>query len=131
MMRCLDTPKPRPYKSRPLWVAALLMLWGPVALGETVLGAQLPDGAQKVGQNRYRVVEDWEAILKYYKTVYSTGQFPRKPIVNQPGIKAIHITNPSGKGFLGLNIYEANDEVRIYILPAPPPPPPKPTKKKK
>jgi len=39
-------------------------------------------------------------------------------IVNQPGIKAIHIANPSGKNFEGLNIYQTNEEVRIYIVPA-------------
>ena len=32
-------------------------------------------------------------------------------------MKAVHIVNPSGKKFEGLNIYEANDEVRIYIVP--------------
>jgi Na+-transporting NADH:ubiquinone oxidoreductase subunit NqrC len=31
----------------------------------------------------------------------------------------VHIANPSGKGqWEGLNIYEANDEVRIYVVPA-------------
>ncbi len=79
-------------------------------------GVQLPDGAQKVGENRYRVQGDWEATEKYFKTVYPPSAFPRKPIVNQPGIKAVHIVNPSGKGFEGLNIYEANDEVRIYVV---------------
>jgi hypothetical protein len=45
-------------------------------------------------------------------------QFPRKPVVNQPGVKAVHISNPSGRGaWEGLNIYEANDEVRIYVVP--------------
>ena len=104
------------------------------ASGESVLGAQLPDGAQKVGENRYRAPENYEETLKYYRTVYPPAQFPRKAIVNQPGVKAIHIANSGGKQFEGLNIYEANDEVRIFIVPADgakqPAKKPKPVKKK-
>jgi len=88
------------------------------ARSETVHGAHLPDGAQKVGENRYRVSQDFETTMKHYKAVYSPANYPRTMIVNQPGIKAVHIANPSGKNFEGLNIYQANDEVRIYIVPA-------------
>ena len=88
----------------------------------------MPDGAQKVGENRYRAPHDFEETLKYYRTVYPVQAYPRKSIVNQPGVKAVHIVNPSGKNFEGLNIYEANDEVRIYVVPVPPPPP-KPVRK--
>ena|ERR1700682_796104 len=85
---------------------------------ETVHGALLPDGAQKVGENRYRAQQDFDAVLKHYKVVYPPSSFPRTMIVNQPGIKAIHIANPSGKNFEGLNIYQTNEEVRIYVVPA-------------
>ena len=52
-------------------------------------------------------------------TALPATQYPRKSIVNQPGVKAVHIANPSGKGaWEGLNVYEANDEVRIYVVPA-------------
>ncbi|MFY2561457.1 hypothetical protein ACN469_27915 [Corallococcus terminator] len=116
MMRALDTMKRHFYKARPL-SAALCALWVAGASAEVVSGAQLPDGAQKVGENRYRVPKDFEATLDYYRSVYSTSNYPRRQIVNQPGVKAVHITNPSGKNFAGLNIYEANEEVRIYIVP--------------
>jgi hypothetical protein len=99
-----------------LFCAGLLLLAG-IARGETVHGAQIPDGSQKVGENRYRAKEDYEGTLKYYKTIYPPAQYPRRQIANQPGIKAVHISNPSGKNFEGLNIYLANDEVRIYIVP--------------
>jgi hypothetical protein len=56
--------------------------------------------------------------MKYYRSVYPVNAYPRRSIVNQPGVKAVHIVNPSGKNFEGLNIYEANEEVRIYIVPA-------------
>ena len=129
MTRALDSLRGHFYKARPLW-AALAALWVTAAGAETVSGAQLPDGAQKVGENRYRAPHDYEETLKYYRTVYPAQAFPRKPIVNQPGVKAVHIVNPSGKNFEGLNIYEANDEVRIYIVPVPPPPPkPAPVRK--
>jgi hypothetical protein len=78
-----------------------------------------------VGENRYRPKEDFEGTLKYYKTIYPPAHYPRKQIANQPGIKAVHISNPSGKNFEGLNIYVANDEVRIYIVPVVEAPKPK------
>jgi hypothetical protein len=89
------------------------------AMGETELGAQLPDGARKVAERRYKAPSDFEGTLKYYKNVYPASSHPRKEIVHQPGIRAVHIPNTSGKGgWEGLNIYEANDEVRIYVVPA-------------
>ena len=89
-----------------------------VAHAETVLGVQLPDSARKVAELRYRVSEDWERINKFFKEHYSSSSYPRKHIVNQPGVKAFHIVNPSGKGWEGINVYEANDEIRLFIVPA-------------
>jgi hypothetical protein len=87
--------------------------------GEVELGAQLPEGARKVAERRYRSSTDWEGTLKFYKTTYPSPQYLRKPIVNQPGIKALHIANSTGRGsWEGLNIIEANEEVRIYVVPA-------------
>ena len=116
--------------TRSLLVAAPLLLASALVRGETVHGAQLPDGSQKVGENRYRAKEDFEAVLKYYRTVYPVATHPRKQIVNRPEVKAVHITNPSMKNFEGLNIYVANDEVRIYVIPVAETKPVKPTKKK-
>jgi hypothetical protein len=117
----LDTPTRALYKPRPLSRAAaglLVVLWAGAVAAETVNGAHLPDGAQKVGENRYRASDDFKGTLKHYDSVYPKSAYPRRNIVNQPGVKAVHIVNPSGKNFEGLNIYEANDEVRIYIVPA-------------
>jgi hypothetical protein len=128
MARALDSLSSRFYKPRPFWVVTVVAaLWMTGAGAEVVSGAQMPDGAQKVGENRYRAPGDFEETLKYYRTVYPAQAYPRRSIVNQPGVKAVHIVNPSGKNFEGLNIYEANDEVRIYVVPAAPPP--KPAKK--
>ncbi len=106
------------------WIRGSLALFACTSIGlavisraETVHGAHLPDGAQKVAENRYRVAQDFDTTMKHYKAVYSPSNYPRTMIVNQPGVKAVHIANPSGKGFEGLNIYQANEEVRIYIVP--------------
>jgi len=114
----LDTPGVGFDKSRPARaVAAAVLLLAGVARAEILDGVQLPDKTSKVGERRYRVPQDWENTLKYFKTVYPTATYPRRSIVNQPGVKAIHIANPSGKGWAGLNVYEANDEVRVYVVP--------------
>ena len=118
-------------KQRPGWLVlffATSIGFAGISRAETVHGANLPDGAQKVAENRYRVAGDFETTIKHYKSVYPPANYPRTMIVNQPGIKAVHIANPSGKGFEGLNIYQANEEVRIYIVPVAET---KPTKKKK
>lgn len=116
MIRALDSRKAFSYKARPLG-AVVVALWAAVAAAEAVSGAQLPDGSQRVGENRYRAPGDFEKTLEYYKVVYPVGSYPRRSIVNQPGVKAVHISNPSGKNFEGLNIYETNDEVRLYVVP--------------
>jgi hypothetical protein len=128
MIRALDSLQGLFYKARPLG-AVVTALWLSTAAAEVVSGAQIPDGSRKVGENRYRAPGDFEKTLEYYKVVYPVSAFPRRAIVNQPGVKAVHIVNPSGKNFEGVNIYEANDEVRIYIVPQPAAPAAKPPKK--
>jgi len=114
-MKTIDTPRSSFYNARPLTVA--LLLCAGIANADQVSGAQLPDGSEKVGELRYKAREDFEGVTKYYKSVYPPAAYPRKWIVNQPSVKAVHIVNPSGKNFEGLNIYQANDEVRIYVVP--------------
>ena len=118
-MARLDRQRRAFYTARPLrlWGAVLVGLWTAAAGAEVVGGAQIPDGAQKVGENRYRAPDTFDKTLEYYRAVYGVSDYPRRQIVNQPGVKAVHISNPSGKNFEGLNIYEANEEVRIYIVP--------------
>jgi hypothetical protein len=117
-MTSLDSSEARRYIARPLAMGLLgvALCLGAGARADVIGGVQLPNGVVKVGENRYRSPTDFEGTLKYFKTVYPSERFPRKSIVNQPGVKAIHISNPSGKVFEGLNVYESNDEVRIYIL---------------
>lgn len=96
----------------------LALLTSSVWASETELGAELPSGSRKVAERRYRSSADFEGTMKFYRTAYPAKDFPRKSIINQRGIKALHIANDSGRGgWEGLNIYEANDEVRIYVVP--------------
>ena len=110
--------------------------WAGSAAAQRVVvhGVQLPDGSEKVGENRYRSSRrDFEQTLDYFKATLPAGNYPRRSIVNQPGVKAVHIANPSGRKFEGINIYQANDEVRIYVIAAEPPkkaPPKKKAEKK-
>ncbi len=116
----LDTSDLGSYKAAGCWAlaAALGMLVSGAAWAEVLDGVQFPDRTTKVGERRYRVPQDWENTMKYFKTAYPSAQFPRRTIVNQPGVKAIHLANPDGHGgWVGLNIYEANDEVRVYVVP--------------
>lgn len=117
-MRLLDTPGGRFYKRALFGALLAVWSWSGQAAEVVVHGALLPGSAQKVGENRYRVQEDYETVVKFYRTAYPASAYPRKLIVNQPGVKATHIANPNGKNFEGLNIYQANDEVRIYVIPA-------------
>ena len=96
------------------WLVAALVMGTAAQAGEPGV---LPDSARKVAENRYKAAGDLEAVMKFYKTALPATAYPRKHIVNQPGIKALHIANPTGKnGWEGLNISENNDEVRIYVV---------------
>ena len=100
------------------WILVIVVLLGGAARAESVLGCQLPESARKVAELRYRVSEDWERIRKFYSQTYPSKTHPWKHIVNQPGVKGFHIVNPSGKGWEGINVYEANDEIRVFVVPA-------------
>lgn len=106
---------------RAVWraLSVLVVTLGLTAQAETELGAILPENARKVAEHRFKSPNDFDGTIKFYKTKYPDATNNRTKIVNQPGVHAVHIANTSGKGgWEGLNIYEANDEVRIYVVPA-------------
>ncbi len=84
-----------------------------------VAGALLPDGAEKVAENRYRIPRSWDETIRFYRQTYSP-RYTRRPIADQPGVKAVHLDNPDAKPgsgtWDGLNIYETKGEVRIFVL---------------
>ncbi len=99
-------------------LAALLLAVPGLALAEKVAGAVLPDGAVRIGENRYRVPKDYEDTLKYYRAVYSKAKFPRRLITDTGTVKAIHIVNPDAKPgqWEGLNVYEVKNRTRVFVL---------------
>ncbi len=103
-------------------LAAVLLAVPGAGLAEKVAGAILPDEVKAIGEGRYRVDKSYEDTLKFFKSVYPPGRYPRKPIANQPGIRAVHIENPEARpgGWEGLNVYELRGETRIFVLVAPP-----------
>ncbi len=102
-------------------LAAALLGTPVTARAEKVAGATLPDGAKPVEPRRYRVEKTYEETLNFFKSVYPVAKYPRQAIVNQPGIKAIHIANPEARpgGWEGLNVYELRGETRVFVLVAP------------
>lgn len=106
-------PVPR-YKA----ALAVLFLSAPaVVRAEKVAGAVLPDEAEKVAENRYRIPKSYEDTLKFFKTVYGP-RYARKPIADTPTVKAEHIENPDAKPgqWEGLNVYELKNETRVFVL---------------
>ena len=114
----LDTMKPGSYKSRPLALAVACVVFAPAvaqAAATHAHGLILPGGVQEVGENRYRASESYEDTLKYFDKTYKG--IPRKAIVNQPGIRAMHFESVDPKsGYEGFNVYEKDKEVRIFII---------------
>jgi len=97
---------------------AAVFLALPALAAEKVAGATLPDDARQVAENRYRVDKSYEETLRFFRSVYPPARFPRKPIVSQPGVKAVHIANPEARAgsWEGLNVYELKGETRVFVL---------------
>jgi hypothetical protein len=98
-------------------LAALLLALPGAVLAEKVAGAVLPDEATKVGENRYRIGRTYDDTIKFYRQVYP-GRYERRAIVDQPGVKAVHIVNPDARPgtWEGLNVYEIKGETRVFVL---------------
>lgn len=102
-----------------LLIAVLVSLFGTVAQAANTgsLGVSLPNGAVRISENRFRLPEGLESTLKWYKSVYSPERYKRKLIVNQPGLKAYHVSNPDPKSeWDGFNVYSYQGETRLYVL---------------
>lgn len=99
-------------------LAGLLLLLPVLVLADVrVAGAALPDGAEKVAENRYRIPKSWDETIRFYRQNYPP-RYTRRAIVEKPGVKAVHIANPDARpgSWEGLNIYEAKGGVRIFVL---------------
>lgn len=99
-------------------LAALLVALPGIALAEKVAGAALPEDARKIGEYRYQVDRKYEDVLKFFRSTYPPARYSRRPIADQPGVKAVHIENPDAKpgSWEGLNVYELKGETRVFVL---------------
>jgi len=106
------------YKAALTAVTVLLVGFPGAALAEKVAGAILPDDAVKVGDARYEVPRSYEETLKFFRQVYGPGKFRRRPIADQPTVKAVHIENPDARPgqWEGLNVYELKGVTRVFVL---------------
>ena len=105
------------------WLLIAAALAAP-AEGFKARGFILPDGAVKIDDDRYRLPAPWDDTIKYYRRAYPASKYPRHNLRSQTPVRAVHIDNPSGVEWDGVNIYEASrGEVRLYILPGKEPAP--------
>jgi hypothetical protein len=112
----LDSPSLCSYIAA-LVFGACFLVSTPVAAGNQLIvkGAVLPSGSQQVGEDRYKSPSNYKDTLTWLDKQYRSN--PRKTIVNQPGIRGIHIVNDSGKGeWEGLNVYELDGETRFFVV---------------
>ncbi len=99
-------------------LAALLLVLPALASAEKVAGAILPDDAVRIADNRYRVARSYDETLRFFRQTYGPARYARRPIADQPGVKAVHIENPEAKpgSWEGINVYELKGESRVFVL---------------
>jgi hypothetical protein len=99
-------------------LAAFLLAIPGITLAEKVAGLTLPDDARRIGENRYQLDRKYEEAIRHFRSALPPGRYPRRPIADQPGVKAVHIENPEAKpgSWEGLNLYELKGETRLFIL---------------
>ena len=98
--------------------AFLLSVAAHGAEGFKARGFSLPDGAVKIDEDRYRLSQPWDEAVKFYRRAYPAAKYPRRNLRSQTPVRAVHIENPGGGEWDGVNLYEVSrGEVRLYILP--------------
>jgi hypothetical protein len=113
------------------WVALLAATAAVAAEGFKARGFILPDGSVKIDEDRYRLTQPWDEAVKFYRRAYPPGKYPRRTLHSQTAVRALHIENPGGTDWEGVNLYEAGrGEVRVFILAPVAPPAAQPAKGK-
>ncbi len=99
-------------------LAAALLAAPGLAVAERVAGAIIPDESTRIGDNRYRIERSWDETLRFFRQTYSPAKYTRRPIADQPGLRAVHIENPDARPgtWEGLNVYELKGETRVFVL---------------
>lgn len=90
------------------------------AWAATVHGAAVIEGAVKVDEDRFKSPQDWDKTIRFFRSVY--GRQPGivwRSIASTPKVKAIHIANTRrGQSWEGINIYQTEGEVFIFVIKA-------------
>ena len=70
-------------------------------------------------QGRYESSRNFDDTVQYYYRKFrGTGLARWKNIVNLPTVRAKHLQSKQDKSkWLGINIYESEGKVRIYVIP--------------
>lgn len=87
---------------------------------ELPIEAPVPSGAQPLAdKGRYRSPRTYDETLDFYRRSFAPiGGIKWRNIVSMPGIKAKHVESLRKKThWEGINVYEKQGEVRIYVIP--------------
>lgn len=91
-----------------------------LAAAELPTEAPVPAGSVPLAEHgRYRSARPYDDTLDFYRRIFAqTGGVRWRNIINVPGIKAKHVDSLRKKtNWEGINIYEKQGEVRIFVLP--------------
>jgi hypothetical protein len=94
-----------------------------VTLLLSALDAPIVPGAQALPEaGRYESRQSYEDTLDYYRRYFrSRGGVRWQSIVNRPEVRAKHLQNLStGSTWSGINIYEHQGKVYVFVLPRAP-----------
>ena len=101
-----------------MFLALLLTLAAPDT--DHYLGAPLLPGAHAEDEpGRYRAGRNYEDTVEFYERLYKGNpKYRWKKIINQPAVKATHLTNtlPKAGEWSGMNIYDVGGTTHLYIL---------------
>jgi hypothetical protein len=99
----------------------LALCWALFLLAEDpdkLQGAPIPPGSHKLDDSRATSSRGYDDTVEFYEKLYKgNANWRFRSIISAPGIKAVHLQNHKGSGgWSGLNIYEANNKTRIFVL---------------
>jgi hypothetical protein len=101
-------------------LAAAVGLGPSGARAERLHGAVLPREVRPAGSNRFASAQTYPRTLRWFRRTYgrSEGIFFR-PLRGSPKVQGVFIQNlRPGRAWDGINLYEAEGTVHIYVLPA-------------
>ena len=90
-----------------------------VAQAAKVHGVDMPSDASNVGEDRFRTTKRYSRTIRHFSRKYSGKGLVWRPLRGNPRVKGVHIANHrAGRTWDGINVYEADGKVHIYVLKA-------------